>query len=153
MFERIKRVFGFSTHLSSSDQDRVPDQFPELPRLPSMPPEQMIEPLQDTLGRALSLVALSSHMKPLVIEKRLSLLWGKTIAETQTEITLIFQGATPVTSELVKEFASILRQPEEAVYRCALFLKQQEERSERELIEDTLREAKRQLNRRGTGAG
>jgi hypothetical protein len=152
MFERIKSVLGFPTHLSSSDRDRVPDQFPDLPRLPSIPPEQMIEPLQDTLGRALLLVALSSHVKPLVIERRLSSLWGKTIAETQTEITLIFQGCTPVTSKLVKEFALILRQPEEAVYRCALFLKQQEECSEPELLDDLLREAKRQLNRRGTGA-
>ncbi len=148
MFNIIRSMLGFQA-TPAADQTSSSDRFPDLPRLPNIPEKRMADPLQDTLGTALSLVARSSRLNPEVIEKRLSLLWGKSIADIKTEIILIFQGLVPVSPQLVEDFAMILRQPKDAVYRVALFLKQQKGCSEQEMLEDLTREIPRRLKERG----
>ena len=71
MFNIIKSMLGFQA-TPAADQTSSSDRFPDLPRLPDIPEERMTAALQDTLGRALSLVALSSRLNPELIEKRLS---------------------------------------------------------------------------------
>lgn len=103
------------------------DLYVDFPHLPGLSLDVICGQPQDSLAGALNVAMLREGIDRDQFVHLLSGASGRAPEEIGAEVVLLMDGLATSTPAIVSQFSQVLNRPAQAIYRAALFLKQQEQ--------------------------